>query len=164
MNKKLIIIGLLGLAGVGYYFYNKKKKETPSLAEYMEDDVVLFPNTISVTTKQSTKPDYDKILKLGSKGIEVKILQKALKQVDVDGDFGVGTDKRLKKVTGFNQITLNQYNQIIDKLQNTKAKQLKEAKIKAEQKKAQQKKAQVKKVVAEQKPTTSFTAGLITTL
>jgi LPXTG-motif cell wall-anchored protein len=159
MNKKLIIIGLLGLAGVGYYFYNKKKKETPSLAEYIEDDVVLFPNTISVTTKQSTKPDYDKILKLGSKGIEVKILQKALKQVDVDGDFGVDTDKRLKKVTGFNQITLNQYNQIIDKLQNIKAKQLKEAKVKAEQKKAE-----AKKVVVQPKPTTSFTAGLITTL
>jgi lysozyme family protein len=159
MNKKLIIISLLGLAGVGYYFYNKKKKETPSLAEYIEDDVVLFPNTISVTTKQSTKPDYDKILKLGSKGIEVKILQKALKQVDVDGDFGVGTDKRLKKVTGFNQITLNQYNQIIDKLQNIKAKKLKEAKVKAEQKKAE-----AKKVVVQPKPTTSFTAGLITTL
>jgi hypothetical protein len=159
MNKKLIIISLLGLAGVGYYLYNKKKKETPSLAEYIEDDVVLFPNTISVTTKQSTKPDYDKILKLGSKGIEVKILQKALKQVDVDGDFGVGTDKRLKKVTGFNQITLNQYNQIIDKLQNIKAKKLKEAKVKAEQKKAE-----AKKVVVQPKPTTSFTAGLITTL
>jgi LPXTG-motif cell wall-anchored protein len=81
MNKKLIIIGILSLAGVGYYFYNKKKKETPSLAEYIEDDVVLFPNTISVTPKQITKPDYDKIIKLGSKGIEVKILQKALKQV-----------------------------------------------------------------------------------
>ena len=24
MNKKLIIIGILSLAGVGYYFYNKK--------------------------------------------------------------------------------------------------------------------------------------------
>jgi hypothetical protein len=73
--------------------------------------------------------------------IQVKILQKALKQVDVDGDFGVGTDKRLKKVTGFNQITLNQYNQIIDKLQNIKANQLKEAKVKAEQKKSISKKS-----------------------
>jgi hypothetical protein len=159
MNKKVLIISFIGLVGVWYYFYNKKKKETPSLAEYMEDDVVSSPNTISVTQKQTIKPDYDKILKLGSKGIEVKILQKALKQLDVDGDFGVGTEKRLKTITGFNQITLNQYNQSIDKLQNIKAKQLKEAKIKA-----QQKKAPVKKIVAEQKPTTSFTSGLITTL
>ena len=149
MNKKLIIIGILSLAGVGYYFYNKKKKETPSLAEYIEDDVVLFPNTISVTPKQITKPDWNKILKLGSKGIEVKTLQKALKQVDVDGDFGVGTQKRLKSVTGFNQISINQYNDYIKNKPVVK----KAPKIVPKQ-----------EVVAQTKPTTSFTAGLITTL
>jgi LPXTG-motif cell wall-anchored protein len=154
MNKKLIIIGILGLAGVGYYFYNKKKKDTPVLADTSVDET-------NVSTKSTTsipvKPDWNKILKKGSKGIEVRTLQKALKKVDVDGDFGIGTENRLKQVTGLSQISINQYNQSIDRLQTNKAKQLKEA----QRIKAEQKLKEAKKVVVQAPPTTSFTDGLI---
>ena len=126
MNKKLIIIGILGLAGVGYYFYNKKKKETPVLADTSEEETNVSTKSTTSTT-QNVKSDWNKILKKGSKGIEVRTLQKALKKVDVDGDFGIGTENRLKQVTGLSQISINQYNQSIDRLQNNKAKQLKEA-------------------------------------
>ena len=96
MNKKLIIIGVLGLAGFGYYFYNKKKKDTPVLADTSVDETnVSIKSTTSIP--QNVKPDWNKILKKGSKGIEVRTLQKALKKVDVDGDFGIGTEKRLKQ-------------------------------------------------------------------
>jgi hypothetical protein len=153
MNKNLKIFVVASVLIVGIYFITKKKKEEPVLAEYMEDDVVSSPNTISVTPKQNTKPDWDKILKLGSKGIEVKTLQKALKQVDVDGDFGVGTQKRLKSVTGFNQISINQYNDYI-----------KNKPVVKKAPKIVPKIVPKKEVVAQTKPTTSFTTGLITTL
>ena len=152
MNKKLIIIGVLGLAGFGYYFYNKKKKDTPVLADTSVDETnVSIKSTTSIP--QNVKPDWNKILKKGSKGIEVRTLQKALKKVDVDGDFGIGTEKRLKQVTGLTEISVNQYNQSIINLQNIKSKQLKEAQA--------QKLKDANKVVAQAPPKTSFTDGLI---
>jgi len=159
MNKKLIIIGVLGLAGAGYYFYNKKKKETPVLANTSDDETDVSIKSTTTTT-ENVKPDWNKILKKGSKGIEVRTLQKALKRIDVDGDFGVGTENRLKQVTGLNQISVNQYNQAIVNLQNIKTKKLKEE----EKKKAEQKLKEAKQLVAQAPPQTSFTSGLITTL
>jgi LPXTG-motif cell wall-anchored protein len=160
MNKKLIIIGVLGLAGAGYYFYNKKKKETPVLANTSDDETDVSIKSTTTTT-ENVKPDWNKILKKGSKGIEVRTLQKALKKVDVDGDFGIGTENRLKQVTGLNQISVNQYNQAIVNLQNINTKKLKEE----EKKKAEQKIKEAKQLVAQAPPqTTSFTSGLITTL
>jgi LPXTG-motif cell wall-anchored protein len=159
MNKKLIIIGVLGLAGAGYYFYNKKKKETPVLANTSDDETDVSIKSTTTTT-ENVKPDWNKILKKGSKGIEVRTLQKALKKVDVDGDFGIGTENRLKQVTGLNQISVNQYNQAIVNLQNIKTKKLKEE----EKKKAEQKLKEAKQLVAQAPPQTSFTSGLITTL
>jgi LPXTG-motif cell wall-anchored protein len=159
MNKKLIIIGVLGLAGAGYYFYNKKKKETPVLANTSDDETDVSIKSTTTTT-ENVKPDWNKILKKGSKGIEVRTLQKALKRVDVDGDFGIGTENRLKQVTGLNQISVNQYNQAIVNLQNIKTKKLKEE----EKKKAEQKLKEAKQLVAQAPPQTSFTSGLITTL
>jgi hypothetical protein len=162
MNKKFLIFSIIGLAGIGYYFYNKKKKETPALVDTTEDEISVPFKSNNSNTKiiQKVKADWNKILKKGSKGIEVTTLQKALKKVDVDGDFGIGTENRLKQVTGLAEISINQYNQLIERLQNIKAKQLKEA----QRIKAEQKKAEAKKVVVQPKPTTSFTAGLITTL
>lgn len=151
-NKKIIIIGVLGLAGFGYYFYNKKKKDTPVLADTSVDETnVSIKSTTSIP--QNVKPDWHKILKKGSKGIEVRTLQKALKKVDVDGDFGIGTEKRLKQVTGLTEISVNQYNQSIINLQNIKSKQLKLAQA--------QKLKDANKVVAQAPPKTSFTDGLI---
>ena len=162
MNKKLLILSIIGLAGIGYYFYNKKKKETPVLVDTTEDEISVPFKSNNSNTKiiQKVKADWNKILKKGSKGIEVTTLQKALKKVDVDGDFGIGTENRLKQITGLTEISINQYNQSIERLQNIKAKQLKEA----QRIKAEQKKAEAKKVAVQPKPTTSFTAGLITTL
>jgi lysozyme family protein len=159
MNKKVLIISVIGLVGVGYYFYNKKKKDTPVLADTSVDETnVSIKSTTPIP--QNVKSDWNKILKKGSKGIEVKTLQKALKKVDIDGDFGIGTENRLKQVTGLTEISVNQYNQYIINLQNIKAKELKNAqKIKAEQKLKE-----ANKVVAQAPPKTSFTAGLITTL
>jgi len=54
-------------------------------------------------------------LKKGSKGVEVGILQKALKTLQVDNDFGALTEARLKKVMNVTETSLNQYNKFINK-------------------------------------------------
>ena len=148
MNKTIQIVSIIGLVGIGFYFFNKKKKETPVLAD-TSDDETNITKSITNSTTQSVKPDWNKILKMGSKGIEVKTLQKAIKKVDIDGDFGIGTEKRLKEVTGFNQISINQYNDFIKN--KPVAKPVVKKPVKQE-------------VVSQIKPTTSFTSGLITTL
>jgi hypothetical protein len=126
MNKKVVIIGLIGLAGIGIYFLIKKKKNEAVLVE-TNDGVLAETNEEEQSTNsagQVQKNDWDKILKIGSKGNEVKVLQKALSQLDVDGDFGSGTEKRLIAVTGLNQISLNQYNTLIkDKIAKNLASQ-----------------------------------------
>jgi LPXTG-motif cell wall-anchored protein len=111
MNKKVVIIGLIALAGIGLYFLTKKKKDEAGLAEIQSDENEEQGNTNSAG--QIQKPNWDKVLKKGSQGNEVKVLQKALRQLDVDGDFGSGTEKRLIAVTGLNQISINQYNNLI---------------------------------------------------
>lgn len=111
MNKKVIIAGIIGLAFVGLYFFMKKKKDEPVLAETESEESEEVQSNNSATSKQ--KPNWNKILKKGSTGAEVKVLQKALRQIDVDGDFGSGTEKRLIAVTGLNQISVNQYNTLI---------------------------------------------------
>jgi len=116
MNKKVLIIGLIGLAGIGIYFLTKKKKNEAVLVE-TNDGVLAETNEEEQSTNsagQVQKNDWDKILKIGSKGNEVKVLQRALKRVDVDGNFGSGTEKRLKEVIGLNQISLNQYNNLME--------------------------------------------------
>jgi hypothetical protein len=116
MNKKVLIIGLIGLAGIGIYFLIKKKKNEAVLVE-TNDGVLAETNEEEQSTNsagQVQKNDWDKILKIGSKGNEVKVLQRALKRVDVDGNFGSGTEKRLKEVIGLNQISLNQYNNLME--------------------------------------------------
>jgi hypothetical protein len=116
MNKKVLIIGLIGLAGIGIYFLIKKKKNEAVLVE-INDGVLAETNEEEQSTNsagQVQKNDWDKILKIGSKGNEVKVLQRALKRVDVDGNFGSGTEKRLKEVIGLNQISLNQYNNLME--------------------------------------------------
>jgi len=116
MNKKVLIIGLIGLAGIGIYFLIKKKKNEAVLVE-INDGVLAETNEEEQSTNsagQVQKNDWDKILKIGSKGNEVKVLQRALKRVDVDGNFGSGTEKRLKQVIGLNQISLNQYNNLME--------------------------------------------------
>lgn len=103
-NQKILLVSI-GLIGLGlYFFYKQSKQDSVSADEELKG---------SDSTTETAQANWDKILKKGSKGIEVEILQKALKQLDVDGDFGALTEARLKRVTGLTEITLNQYNTII---------------------------------------------------
>lgn len=104
-NQKVMVVSA-GLIILGLYFFYKQKKQG---AEPAKED------SNSDTTTQPAKADFDKVLKKGSKGIEVGILQKALKQLVVDDDFGDLTEARLKAVMKVTQTTLNEYNKFINK-------------------------------------------------
>jgi hypothetical protein len=104
-NQKVIIVSA-GLIILGLYFFYKQKKQG---AEPAKQDAN------SETSMQTEKADWDKVLKKGSKGVEVGILQKALKKLEVDNDFGDLTEARLKEVMKVTQTSLNEYNKFINK-------------------------------------------------
>jgi len=95
-KKALIVSGLLVAVG-GYYIY-KNMTAKPIVAEEVAPDT-------------TTPFDVNKVLSRGSKGDEVKSLQKGLGGgVKVDGDFGEKTEARLKKLTGKTSMSIREYN------------------------------------------------------
>ena len=100
-NKKVLFLSV-GLIVFGFYYLYLQSKQNAEKAkgQLAEDGVISIA-------------DWNKVLKKGSKGIEVNILQKALKQLAVDSDFGEKTETRLKNVVGVTQASLNQYNELL---------------------------------------------------
>ena len=102
-KKKKLLIGSGLLIAVGGYYIYKNMTAKPIVAEE------ITPNTISPDT--TTPFDIYKVLSKGSKGNEVKSLQKAIGGgVKVDGDFGEKTEARLKKLTGKTSMSIREYN------------------------------------------------------
>ena len=99
-NQKIAIVSA-GLVILGLYYFYKQSKQPQSIKE----------NPDSTTEKA----DWNKVLKKGSKGVEVGILQRALKQLKDDEDFGDLTEARLKKVMNVTETSLNNYNKFINK-------------------------------------------------
>ena len=97
-KKKKLLIGSGLLIAVGGYYIYKNMTAKPIVAEEVPAD--------------STIPfDVNKVLSKGSKGDEVKSLQKGLGGgVKVDGDFGEKTEARLKKLTGKTSMSIREYN------------------------------------------------------
>lgn len=96
-NQKVWIVSA-GLIVLGlYFFYKQKKQDAEPVIE------------------EAPKANWDLLLKKGSKGEEVGILQTALKQVKVDKDFGDKTEARLKKVMNVTETSLNDYNKFMNK-------------------------------------------------
>ena len=120
-NKVLIVSGLLIAVG-GYYIYkNMKNKPTLAVAETPDSETPETPETPATSNSQTpaTIVNFQKVLSRGSKGKEVEILQKALKGgLEVDGDFGELTEKRLKAITGKTSISIKEYNDFMTKIVN----------------------------------------------
>jgi hypothetical protein len=100
-NQKVMFVSA-GLIILGLYYFYKQSKQQPELVK--ED-----------AESTSAKADWDKVLKKGSKGVEVGILQRGLKQLKDDEDFGDLTEARLKAVMKVTQTSLNDYNKFINK-------------------------------------------------
>ena len=116
-DKMLIGAGVLALGTLGFFWWkNKKKNETNTIdipIQVVESAQIPATATPPFSNTQgSTGIDRTKILKLGSKGAEVKELQKLL-DVQQDGDFGKITLNALMSVKGVSQISLNAFNEKI---------------------------------------------------
>lgn len=124
MNNKKTILVILAVLIIAYFYIKSQNKKNKSWVNEIIPDVLLGAsepiktvsdnNTIGQST---TILDKDKLLKKGSKGDEVKELQKML-GIKVDGIFGSKTEGSLKgyklmtniqsKPTSLVQTTLNQ--------------------------------------------------------
>lgn len=97
-----LYLGIALLAGVGLYAMNGNSNTEPT------DD--LTTDTPS-STPAAAKPDLNKVLSLGSRGLEVGKLQllMGMSGREVDGIFGPITEKKLLTTKGVKQVTLAQY-------------------------------------------------------
>jgi hypothetical protein len=110
-DKVLIGAGGLGVILLAFLFWKKKQAEkvddlpiyTPEVVE-----TVSTPKTAN-TPVQGASLDRNKLLKVGSKGLEVRELQRFL-GIEIDGDFGTKeTLPALQKEKGVSQISLNAF-------------------------------------------------------
>lgn len=96
-----IIAGIV-ITGVGYYAYqqikNSNKNEQPDGNTQVVDETIPLPPTINKNL----------IMQIGSKGLEVKELQKLMSLSD-DGIFGKQTESKLLSLKGVKKISLTQY-------------------------------------------------------
>lgn len=103
-NKALIGVGIVGAGVLGYLAYQKKQKEKEQLAIVEPSPVkAIAPNTIPV---QGATLNKNLILKKGSKGLEVRELQRLL-GIAIDGDFGSNTLSALQKAKGISEVSIN---------------------------------------------------------
>ncbi|RUT67731.1 LPXTG cell wall anchor domain-containing protein [Flavobacterium cupreum] len=106
-DKLLIGGGLLAVGTIGFLYWKKKKKEKEN--DLLLDDIPEPPTVVSnpVPTAGATL-DRNKVLSKGSKGLEVRELQRLL-GVKIDGDFGSNTLTALQKKKGVAKISLAGY-------------------------------------------------------
>ncbi|WP_337967192.1 LPXTG cell wall anchor domain-containing protein [uncultured Flavobacterium sp.] len=106
-DKLLIGGGLLAIGTIGFLYWKKKKKEKED--DLLVDDIPEPPNVIDNPTPQAgASLDRNKVLSKGSKGLEVRELQRLL-GVAIDGDFGANTLKALQSKKGVVKISLASY-------------------------------------------------------
>lgn len=106
-DKLLLGAGALALTTlVVFYFKGKKTQKQEVIVDEIELPAIATP---PIATNPKTQPvaqlNKSKVLKFGSKGLEVRELQDLL-NVDMDGDFGIKTLKALQKAKGVSEISL----------------------------------------------------------
>ena len=138
----VIIIVVIALAIAVYMFrdkiFGKKKSETDDSVEQKFADATAANDTVpayvaptapSTTTTTSAPASNDSsVLQKGSRGENVKKLQKALVDAGfsvgksgVDGIFGNDTETALKKATGKTSVTVEQLNKYLQAKSNGKS-------------------------------------------
>jgi hypothetical protein len=105
-NKVLIGVAVIGIGALGFLYWKKKQNEAN---DALNDIPEVAEPTTAITNpipKTGTSLDRNKILAKGSKGIEVRELQRLL-GVKIDGDFGNITLTALIAKKRVTQISLN---------------------------------------------------------
>lgn len=105
-DKLLIGGGLLAVGTIGFLYWKKKKKENED--NLLIDDIPEPPTVVNPIPTAGASLDRNKALSQGSKGLEVRELQRLL-GVNIDGDFGANTLKALQAKKGVSKISLASY-------------------------------------------------------
>jgi hypothetical protein len=118
-DKMLIGAGVIALGTLGFFWWKNKKKNEANTIDIPSE--VIEPAQIPATATPpfssnlgTNKIDTTKVLRKGSKGLEVKELQKIL-GIKQDGDFGKITLNALLSVKGVSQISLDAFRGKISK-------------------------------------------------
>lgn len=119
-NKNTAIYVVVALLLGGGVIYSKSKKKTDSSNSNSNSNGTNGNNSVSDingSVAVSPKPIaiyVTKILKIGSKGIEVQKLQALMKfsAKDIDGFFGSQTEAMLFRLKGVKEISLDQYTKL----------------------------------------------------
>lgn len=117
-DKVLIGVGAAGLLGLFFLWEKKKDQQT---ADELASSIPELEAAPSSGGGSSSKPetgatlDRNKLLKVGSKGLEVRELQRLL-GVEIDGDFGKITLAALQNAKGVSQISLNAFSKLKKKV------------------------------------------------
>ncbi|KLT67932.1 peptidoglycan-binding domain-containing protein [Flavobacterium sp. ABG] len=109
-DKVLIGVGLVAVSGIGYLYWRKKQrqKQEELLTEVPEPDTVVPQNDTIKIPSTGAVLDKNKLLSKGSKGVEVRELQRLL-GVTIDGVFGNKTSLALQSKKGVSRISLNTF-------------------------------------------------------
>ena len=119
-NWLLIAITAAGIGAVIYYFLWKKRAEARLDAEQKRIEEMTAAGNMP-TIKILSDNDKNTILKKGSSGNLVKVLQRVLNEketlgfvapLQIDGVFGMNTEEKLNRIKGKTIITLKEFNVI----------------------------------------------------
>ncbi len=105
-NKVLIGVAVIGVGALGFLYWKKKQNEANETLNEIPEVAEPTTATINPIPQIGTSLDRNKILAKGSKGIEVRELQRLL-GVKIDGDFGNITLTALIAKKRVTQISLN---------------------------------------------------------
>lgn len=105
-NKVLIGVAVIGVGALGFLYWKKKLNEANETLNNIPEVAELTTPTTNSIPQIGTSLNRNKILAKGSKGIEVRELQRLL-GVKIDGDFGNITLTALIAKKRVTQISLN---------------------------------------------------------
>jgi hypothetical protein len=105
-NKVLIGVAVIGVGALGFLYWKKKQNEANDILNDIPEVAEPTTATTNPIPQMGTSLDRNKILAKGSKGIEVRELQRLL-GVKIDGDFGNITLTALIAKKRVTQISLN---------------------------------------------------------
>lgn len=105
-NKVLIGVAVIGVGALGFLYWKKKQNEANDILNDIPEVAEPTTATTNPIPQIGTSLDRNKILAKGSKGIEVRELQRLL-GVKIDGDFGNITLTALIAKKRVTQISLN---------------------------------------------------------
>jgi hypothetical protein len=117
-NKILIGVTVIGVGALGFLYWRKKQNESlDNATDDVPESTEPSPQTTNPNPQTGASLDRNLVLTKGSKGLEVRELQRLL-GVPIDGDFGAITLAALLVRKGVNKISINAFS----KKTNVKAK------------------------------------------